>query len=311
MVHLSSYQDRDFEVVDYSMYELGETGLQFRGPAPVPEALEPGSYIACIGAAQTFGCLCQEPFPSMLAKALDLPVLNLGYGGAGPEFFDQQRSLDAYINNSRCVVIQVMSGRSQSNSIFDTDGLELLTRKADGRQLSSVDAYHGVINELQRFSYVPRGRVDAALIRRLNRSGTRALVNETRQRWVNSYASLIQRIQVPKLLFWFSKRRPNYRENYLSVKGIFNEYPQLIDAESVKQVAGLCDEYVECVTDRGSPQQLFSRFTGQQAMVDPGNDRPDLGGQVWTHDHYYPSPEMHEDACIALKPVVNKYLQRL
>ena len=34
--------------------------------------------------------------------------------------------------------------------------------------------------------------------------------------------------------------------------------------------------FVECVSDRGSPQPLFSRFTGPPVTVDPADDRPDL-----------------------------------
>ena len=84
-IHLSGYQARDREVVDYRMTELPGTGLMFRGP--LPEMLEAGSYFAAVGAAQTFGCLCEAPYPVLLAQAIGLPALNLGYGGAGPEFF--------------------------------------------------------------------------------------------------------------------------------------------------------------------------------------------------------------------------------
>ena len=58
-VHLSGYQNRDREIVDYQMYELSGTGLQFRGP----EHRIGHKYIAFVGAAQTFGCFCEHPFP--------------------------------------------------------------------------------------------------------------------------------------------------------------------------------------------------------------------------------------------------------
>ena len=43
-----------------------------------------------VGAAQTFGRLCALPFPSLLAETMGIEVLNLGHGGAGPEFFFDQ-----------------------------------------------------------------------------------------------------------------------------------------------------------------------------------------------------------------------------
>ena len=56
--------------------------------------------------------------------------------------------------------------------------------------------------------------------------------------------------------------------------------------------------YVECVTTRGSPQQLRSRFTGV-AITGPEAE-----------NHYYPSPEMHEDAARALQEICPRLLQR-
>ena len=83
----------------------------------------------------------------------------------------------------------------------------------------------------------------------------------------------------------------------------------MISADMVKQVAQKSDYYVECISDRGSPQPLFSRHTGEPVTVSPANDRPDLDdGAIWTHNIYYPSPEMHEDAVEGLLPVVKKIL---
>lgn len=83
--HLPSYQERDYEVVDYQMFPLESTNLRFRGPQP--QRLETGNYFTCIGAAQTLGCFCENPFPTLLQEQLDITTLNLGYGGAGPYFF--------------------------------------------------------------------------------------------------------------------------------------------------------------------------------------------------------------------------------
>ena len=76
------YQDVHYEVVDYECFILGETGLYFRGPEP--NQLEPSKYFVCLGAAQTFGCFCDRPYPLLLQEELGLACLNLGYGGADP-----------------------------------------------------------------------------------------------------------------------------------------------------------------------------------------------------------------------------------
>jgi len=106
------YQERDWEIVDYQMYQHLGTGLHFRGPQP--GGLKTGRYIVCVGAAQTFGCFCPKPFATLLSEALAVPVINFGYGGAGPSFFLNHEALLKEINNAACVVLQVMSARSES-----------------------------------------------------------------------------------------------------------------------------------------------------------------------------------------------------
>ena len=136
-----------------------------------------------------------------------------------------------------------------------------------------------------------------------------SLVKETRSGWVESNRNLLAKIKRPVVLFWFSKRSPDYRYSSKTVSKLFGEFPQLVNRQMIDAVRDGLAGYVECVTERGSPQPLFSRFTGEPTTVDPVNDRPDLGGQsAWTHNRYYPSPEMHEDAADALVPVLEGLL---
>lgn len=300
-VHLSGYQRRDAEVVDYRMSELGETGLQFRGP--IPADLEGGNHFTCIGAAQTLGCFCQRPYPALLEERIGLPALNLGYGGAGPEFFASHKKLLSYVNAGRFAVIQVMSGRSQSNSLFKSGGLEYLESRADGRRLGAAEAYRELVAgpmPLRNF-----GRIGRIAARAMALPRVRSVVAETRRGWIESYREMLREIECPTVLLWFSKRAPDYQDDSRSVSGLFGEFPQLVNREMVGEVAAMCTGYVECVTDRGSPQPLFSRFTGEPVTVDPARDRPDLGNAgLWTHNRYYPSPEMHEDAAAAVMDAI-------
>jgi hypothetical protein len=305
--HLSGYQARDREVVDYGTYELEDTGLQFRGPAP--PNLEPGNYFTCIGAAQTFGCFCERPFPSLLADRLGIPALNLGYGGAGPEFFARKDALARYVNGGRFAIIQVMSARSQSNSLFDSGGLEYLVRRSDGARLAAAAAYDRLLGGPQGLG-LRRVPMLGRLTRLVTVPRVRRIVAETRRRWIDSYKTLLDHISVPTVLFWFSKRHPSYVEEYSNVAALFGEFPQLVNSEMVDAVRPMCDEYVECISDRGSPQPLRSRFTGEPVAVDPAADRPDFRTpNLWTHNTYYPSPEMHQDAADALMPACERLLQ--
>ena len=299
-VHLSGYQARDREVVDYRMATLADTGLQFRGP--LPDLGKP--YFVSLGAAQTLGCFCEAPYPSLLSRALDLPALNLGYGGAGPEFFLRQEALLPIINRARFAVIQVMSARSQSNSYYHCDGLEYVTLRENGQRMGAQAAFERLVGGPTRLGLrapLPY-RMRRALADTLARPDPRlpALVKEIQEAWVASSLTLLSRIKVPTLLLWFSRRTPAYRQRYGTAVTTLGEFPQLVNAQMVGRLLPKVDAYVECVSSRGSPQPLVSRFTGEPTTVKLSDDRTDLGNIVWRTNMYYPSPQMHEDAAEAL-----------
>jgi hypothetical protein len=171
-----------------------------------------------------------------------------------------------------------MSARSEDNSLFVSKGREQLTRRSDGSTISAVTAY----GELLEAEGVDR---------------VREIVEETRRNWIESYLELLAAIEVPTILFWFSQRAPEYDEGDSTVQALFGEFPQLVNSTMIEQIKGVGDVYVECISSRGFPQPLTSRFTGDPVSVD-------IGGTWMNADRYYPSPEMHEDAADALLAVV-------
>jgi hypothetical protein len=273
------YQKRDHEIVDYEIFVLPGTKRQLRGPTPKTFAMD--EYFTCVGAGQTFGCLTAQPFATLLADRLDLPALNLGYAGAGPRFFLGHQSVLTYINQARFAIVQVMSGRSEDNALFDSQGLEQLTRRSDGEQIDAEEAYRDLLENESAETVT-------------------AIVEETRANWVRSYSMLLGAIQVPTILFWFSERPADYEESYTDVLGLFGKFPQLVNRSMLEQVRDLSDEYVECISARGFPQPLVSRFTGEPVSVDFAGNRRDFNA-------YYPSPEMHEDAADALLEACRRY----
>lgn len=302
--HLSGYQARDWEVVDYQMYRDDLTGLCFRGPR---REITAGNYFACVGAAQTLGCFCPLPYPRLLEAQLPIVSLNLGYGGAGPYFFLKHRALLEHINRARFAIVQVMSGRSENNRIYDSGGLEYLTRRADGAKVSARKGYQDLLDEADRHSRLPR-RMRRAVRLFVGPKSLRELLAETRANWVDHYRTLLEAIKVPKILFWYARRSPGLHrtkravwwwQRYDNVNAMFGDYPQLVTPSMVRAIRPFADAYVECVTQRGWPQPLVSRFTGQPVVADHSKDRPDLA-KFASSNAYYPSPEMHEDAAEAL-----------
>lgn len=288
----AEYAEPDWEVVDYHIYALDpevrdrQTGapLLLRGPAP--RSLEEGGYFVCIGAAQTFGRFCEKPYPALLRERLGIETVNLGRGGAGPSFFSKENErLLEYVNRARFAVVQVMAGRSESNSLFESKGLGYYVRRADGTGIGCDEAFRELLATRDR-AYVER------------------IVAETRQNWVNNYIELLESIRVPKVLFWFSERRPRYRETWQHVGGLFGRFPQLVNADMVQAVRRYADAYAECVSSKGVPQVLVNRFTGEPTSV-----RDPWCGE-WKANWYYPSPEMHVAAAGVLEKVCRRYVRR-
>ncbi len=293
------YQIRDAAVVDYELWQPDGSSDRLRGPRPA--SLAAGSYIACVGAAQTFGCFVPTPWPQLLATRLGIPTLNLGIAGAGPALF-RSAPWQPLLANARAVVLQVLSGRSADCSAFHSGGRERLTRRTDGRLLAADAAWQEVLQADLQGWHTPllRGLRNRWLAR-CGRGHVRRLVQETRADWLEQYRQLLAGIAAPKLLLWWSRRAPRYRPGYHSVPALFGDYPQLVDERMVATLAAWCDAYVECVTARGSPQLLRDRATGAPTTVAPAlagtGEAADLR---WTHNAYYPSPEMHADASEAV-----------
>jgi hypothetical protein len=275
------YHISDAHIVDYEMYRLPGVDAMFRGPPVVSDA-----YVACIGAAQTFGRFAKAPFPALLSRELGIDALNLGHGGKGPSFHLATPGVMDYVNRAQVVVVQVLSGRSQSNSLFATDR-HGMSGTSGGQKMSADQFYAWLLAQ------------DAELIAEI--------IAETRANYVAAMKTLLQAIRPPKILFWFSVRAPRYDERReLPIGRLFGAFPQLVNDEMVAELRGFADRYVECISRRGLPQKLLDRngapahfLTYTQSPTEPVTK---------TENNYYPSPEMHEDAASLLAPICRDLL---
>lgn len=282
-----SYQKIHLEIVDYHLDTIKPHGTDItyliRGDKPA--SLEANQYFVSLGSAFTFGTFCQKPHGSILAEKLALPHLNLGFAGVGPYYFIKHHQLiEQYVNKAQFAVILVMSGRSESNALFASGGLESFVRKTDGNYVTSEQGYRWLMQ-----NYDP--------------DYVQEIVAETRNNWVKNYQQMLSMIKVPKILLWLSKRSPNYQENYQNLRTLFANFPQLVNSQMISEIKGYADEYVECISKRGSPQLLINRFLETPIEIKTRD------GRVKTHNDYYASPEMQFDAAEVLEPVSRKYLQ--
>ncbi len=284
------YQARDHEIIDYSLVHPPGFPRELRGPQypMVPSGVADDATMLCfIGAAQTFGCYAERPFPQLVGEQLGVRWQNFGISGAGPEFFLNRPTFLDEANKADVVVVQIMSGRSVSNSTFDTIGLEMLENRATGEKLGALPSYE-------------------RLLTTLSPSALDELLVETRANWVAAYRAIIAAITVPTVLLWISERPENYRADRRSIADFMGKYPQFVQGDWVDEIKPLATRYVRSVSDRGLPQELISRFTGKPVSVDVRKDMP---GSTRAKNHYYPSPEMHADAAQRLGPVCAELLK--
>jgi hypothetical protein len=271
------YQRADAHLVDYDLYDLPEVGRSTRGP-PV----RGDSYIACVGSAHTFGRFVRRPYPLLLSEALGGETLNLGFGAAGPSFFLNSPGLLDHIGRAQVVIVQVLSGRSQGNSLLDLSnhGIHGFSG-AMGSETSVRDFYTWLLSQ--------------------GPATVRSVLAETRANYVAATQELLWRIKPPKILFWFSVRTPDYVEKFeLPIRKFFGAFPQFVNRAMIDALRPHADAYVECVSRRGSPQPIVD-LHGNPSSFKGVFERPNE--EAKTHNHYYPSPEMHEDAAALLEPV--------
>jgi hypothetical protein len=272
------YQELDAKAFDYHLGLVPGAGdVLFRGP--VADTSRP--FIAAIGGAQTFGRFAQHPFPELVAQQLGVPCLNLGLGGAGPRFAMQPQMLSLLLR-ARLVIVQMFSGRSASNSLFDN---------TDGRNAGRVVAT-GDWTTFEHF-------LDR-LLQREDRELTERTVRETRDDYVFDMSRLGRALRVPTVLLWLSRRPPEYDVDWSSAFGILNSFPQLIDRGVVDRIRPLFGDYVECTSEAGIPQRLW-RAAEPVLGTQLGDD-----GFLW--NDYYPSPEMHSLAAERLVPACRRLL---
>lgn len=277
------YERLDNGIIDYQTYNIeGLLGLVLRGPAQA--LFEEGSYICCLGAAQTFGRFVEHPYPELLRKSLDFPVVNLGLPGAGPQAFIDRPELLEFTNRGNLAIVQVLSARSAPNRYFQCDGFSNGFRRSDGERISA----------LQAFDEIFRVFTTAEIVE---------IVDETIDNWRKAYEQLLAMITVPKILFYFSESHPRSQLNMQSRKSLFGAFPQLVTTKSLIRIAPLADRFAETVCETGLPQKIRHPLSGEPVLLK-------IAGKETDQNRYYPSPEMHIAAANTLVPVVSNFLNK-
>jgi LPS sulfotransferase NodH len=272
MMHF--YQNLDRDHFNYQLQTLpGIREHSFRGPKIDPSQ----PYFACIGGAQTFGRFCDRPYSSLLSESLGIQALNLGVGGAGPRLFHTAEFLN-WLNRSEFVIVQIMSGRSESNSLFvnSKGGVRGVTLR-EGREMRFEEFFRELRNS------APKELVES-------------IIKETIENYRTSFLELLGHISRPKLLLWFAQRTPE------SYEGLLGTFPHLIKTETVDLLKSKCADFIQYASSTGLPQSLWLA----ERRIDGTQLKEDMLVNV-----YYPSPQMHAEAAELLAPACRRILQKI
>lgn len=167
------------------------------------------------------------------------------------------------VNKARCVVVQVMSARGSPN-----------------RFLRPTSHVHNIMSIAEGIS-APKNPVfvDAAyraLLRQLEPKKLREAIIETRSNWLAEMGKLLDRIVVPKLLFWFSVRTPAYVAKFNNLDALLGEYPRLVTEEMIGVLKLKVDGYVQCVSNLGMPYVLYDAKSHEPVSMFPWQQEPSI-----------------------------------
>lgn len=279
----------DDPMFDYDTYVFGRTHQVFRGP--MPDLRRP--YIVSIGAAHTFGRFTNHPFPSLVEQDMGCPVVNFGADGMGPEFFLNDPDILHVINGARLCIVEVMSARAMSNRMYTVH------RRRNERFVQPSGLLRGLYPDVDFREFA----VVQGMLRRLNAIAPdrfRLLQNEIQNAWIARVQSLLNAIEVPKILFWFAGREPDDKPPIDSNQMRW-KYPQFVDGPMIDTVMSFADRYVESISTVGLPQDLTQ--AGKPVLFQPA-------GEPITRNIDLPSPEMHLQAADDLRPAITRLLKR-
>lgn len=270
------YQAVDRKVIDYDLWFSQDGKTAFRGPRG---DLSAKGAICCIGAAQTFGRFVERPYPQQLAEILDRPVLNLGFSGAGPEFYLGNPQLMSCLEQAEMVVVQAMSGCSVSAGIFEAQSnngvLKFLSGPREGETHLAQAAYG-----LLRKDY--------------GEEAFREQVAAVQAQWIAHYATLADRLPGRRIFLWLSSDQPG--ANVDLEKSPVGTFPHFVTAEMADQVAAMGFEPVICVVQDMPAQVLVNDRTGIVEPVFDAKQFPTRSERTRALNTYYATPELHNQA---------------
>ncbi|MBT5754218.1 MAG: hypothetical protein HOI41_04550 [Acidimicrobiaceae bacterium] len=270
------YQIQDREIIDYELWSISGGNANLRGPRPV---FADRPYIVFTGAAQTFGRFVEKPFAEQVGKLLEMPALNLGLSGAGPEVFLQSEELKGVIAGAELHFCQVLSARSVSAGLFECQKnngvLKFLAGKRAGEIMLAAQAFAVLRDEYGETAY-------------------REQIEASQRAWVERYRKLLSARKSPTYLLWISTQPIGHVGESVGEGSPVGEFPHFVTPTMIDEISSDTNGVIDCAFTEMRPQPLRSSRTGHLTNAWRHIEFPGRAEHTRSFNVYYATPEHHE-----------------
>jgi hypothetical protein len=209
--------------------------------APLPDMTRP--YMACIGTERTFARGVARPWPDLAGEATGLPALNLGVDGAGPGFFLADPMLMEACSNAALCVVEIGSAWNLSNRFYTVG------RRHNRRLRGVSDVLHALFADVDFNGFAFVGKMLEHL-RAKNPAAFAMVEAECRSAWSARMRTLLEGIDTPTALLWFSHHRPE-DHMHLDPRHARSVPPDAVTREMIEQARRHADGYAEVILAGG------------------------------------------------------------
>ncbi|MFS4437907.1 DUF6473 family protein [Paracoccaceae bacterium GXU_MW_L88] len=221
-----------------SCHKFGTMAQLYRGAALQP--IKP--YIACLGSSETYARNISVPWPGLLAKRIDLQVMNWAQNGAGPGYYLRDADMIAALNRAKLTIVTVMPAHFLSNRLYS-----VLDRR--NQMLKDVsEMATALFPELEFHRFETVNEMMHAMHKQ-SAERFRVLDVELKGAYIARMRDLLQLVEGRKLLLWLSPRRPGGRAMDMQADDC-GPLPQFVTTEMMEAIRPYADHYVEHILPR-------------------------------------------------------------
>ncbi|MEM7075656.1 MAG: DUF6473 family protein [Pseudomonadota bacterium] len=261
----------------------GSSRLAFRGPRRDLS----GRFVALLGGSETYGRGVSRPFPDLLEGHLGLNCVNLGWPNAGVDVMYSDPMLVRIASKAALTVLQVPGAVNMTTRFY----------KVHPRRNDRVIAVRAPLRRLYGdvdFTQFAFTRHLLAHLRAVSPERFLQIQSEAAAVWTQVMRRLLERIEGPVVLLWFSDRAPN---RHCDDPCLMNE-PSLVSADMLEMIATRSCAVVACPTGTTAQPRPGLTALAERLVFGP----PDRALRL------LPGPQAHENAADALAPILGRHL---